>query len=165
MTPNIGIIKWNHINTFRTKHDSISSKLIAKQCILWLLFIIKWSKLGSYLHNTNIWHHYWSNFGHLTPGPGVTIYMFNPYCVAIHFEEISSCFVLNVFLWLFCIIKLSKLGGYLHNIHIWHNFWSKFGYFLKILKKSWEKCSQNLSFSPKFVFFSDEQFFLKSSDN
>jgi hypothetical protein len=59
---------------------------------------------------------------------GVTIYRVNPYCVAINFEEISSCFVRNVFLWLLCIIKLFKLGSYLHNPHIWHSFWSKFGY-------------------------------------
>jgi hypothetical protein len=60
--------------------------------------------------------------------PGVTIYSDTPYCLAIHFEEIPSCLVLNVFLWLLCIIKWSKLGSYLHNTNIWHHFWSKFGY-------------------------------------
>ena len=29
--------------------------------------------------------------------PGVTIYGFNPYCFPINFEEISPCFVLDVF--------------------------------------------------------------------
>jgi hypothetical protein len=93
---------------------------------LWLLCITKWSKLGSYLHNTNIWGHFWSQFGYLTPG--VTIYRVIPHCFAINFEEIPSCFVLNVFLWLLCIIKWSKLGSYLHNTNIWGHFWSKLGY-------------------------------------
>jgi hypothetical protein len=60
--------------------------------------------------------------------PGVTIYRVNPQCFAINFEEIPSCFVMNVFLWLLCIIKWSKLGIYLHNTNILGNFWSKFGY-------------------------------------
>ncbi len=35
----------------------------------WMYFCgyIKWSKLGSYFHNTNIWGHFWSKFGYLTP--------------------------------------------------------------------------------------------------
>jgi hypothetical protein len=93
---------------------------------LWLPSIIKWSKLGSYLHNTNIWGNFLSTFGHLTPL--VTIYRVTPYWLAIHFEEIQSCFVLNVLLWLHSIIKWSKLGSYLHKTNIWGNFWSKFGY-------------------------------------
>ena len=28
--------------------------MLCPECILWLFFIIKWSKLGSYLHNTNL---------------------------------------------------------------------------------------------------------------
>jgi hypothetical protein len=43
--------------------------------------------------------------------PGDTIYQGTLYCLAIHLEEISSCFVLNVFLWLLCITKWSKLGS------------------------------------------------------
>jgi hypothetical protein len=156
---------------------------------LWLLCIIKWSKFGSYLHNTNIWHHFWSKFGYLTPWgdhisgypllfgnsfrrniimlcpkcisvvtlhyqmvqigkylhnthicgnfwstfwyltPGVSIYRVTPHCFAINFEEIPSCFVLDVFLWLLCIIKWSDLGviflipifGVIfgHNFSIW----------------------------------------------
>jgi hypothetical protein len=77
---------------------------------LWIFCIIKWSKLGSYLHNTNIWHHLWSKFG----------YRVTPYCSAINFAKIPSCFVLNVFLWLLCIIKWFKLGSYMHNNNIWH---------------------------------------------
>jgi hypothetical protein len=60
--------------------------------------------------------------------PGVTIYRVTPHCFAINFEEIPSCFVLNVFLWLLCIIKCSKLQIYLHNSNIWPHFWSIFGY-------------------------------------
>jgi hypothetical protein len=59
---------------------------------------------------------------------GVTIYRVNPYCLAINFEEMPSCFVLNVFLWLLCIIKWSKLGSYLRNTNIWRHLWSEFGY-------------------------------------
>jgi hypothetical protein len=95
-------------------------------CCGYFVCIVKWSKLESYLHNTNIWHHFWSTFRYLTPG--VTIYRVTPYCLAINFEEISSYFVLNVFLWLLCIIKWSKLVNYLHNTNIWGHFWSKFVY-------------------------------------
>jgi hypothetical protein len=42
-------------------------------------------------------------------------------------EEILTCFVINVFLWIFCIIKWSKLGGYWHNTTIWGILWSKYG--------------------------------------
>jgi hypothetical protein len=37
---------------------------------------------------------------------------------AINFEEIPSSFVLNVFLWLLCINKWTKLGSHLHNTNI-----------------------------------------------
>jgi hypothetical protein len=59
--------------------------------------------------------------------PGVTIYRVTPHCFAIIFEEIPSCFVLNVFLWLLCIVKWSKLGSYLHNTNIWVIFCQNLG--------------------------------------
>ncbi len=59
--------------------------------------------------------------------PGVTIYMVIPHCLVIHFEEILPCFVLNVSLCLFCIIKKSNFGINLPNTDIWGHFWSKFG--------------------------------------
>ena len=34
----------------------------------------------------------------------------------------------NVFLWLLCVIKLSKFGSYLHITNIWHFFLLKVGY-------------------------------------
>jgi hypothetical protein len=92
---------------------------------LWLFCIIRWSKLCSYLHNTNIWGHFGQNWGIWLPG--VTIYRLNPHCFAINFEEIPSSFVLNVFLWLLCIIKWSKLVGYLHNTNIWGHFCQNLG--------------------------------------
>jgi hypothetical protein len=58
----------------------------------------------------------------------VTIYRVTPHCFAIHFEEIPSCFVLNVFLLLLCIIKWSTLGSYFHNTNIWGHFSSTFWY-------------------------------------
>ena len=57
---------------------------------------------------------------------GVTIYRVTPYSLAIHFEEIPSCFVLNELLWLLWI-KWSKLGSYLHNTNIWGNFGQNVG--------------------------------------
>jgi hypothetical protein len=41
--------------------------IFGQNVFLWLLWIIKWFKMGSYLHNTNIWGHFWSKFGYLTP--------------------------------------------------------------------------------------------------
>jgi hypothetical protein len=84
---------------------------------LGLLCIIKWSKLGSNWHNTNIWGHFWSQFGYLTTPRGDDVWG-TPYCLAINFEEIPSCFVLNAFLWLLCIINWSKLISYWHNTNI-----------------------------------------------
>ncbi len=43
---------------------------------------------GSYLHNTNIWGHFWSKTGYLAPC-GAHIWSY-PHCYAIHFEEIPS---------------------------------------------------------------------------
>ncbi len=66
--------------------------------------------------------------------PGMIVWK-PPYCFAIHFEEISSCFVLNVFLWLHCLIKRFKLWSYLHIINICGRFgvfeplgWSYMGF-------------------------------------
>ncbi len=63
---------------------------------------------------------FWSKFGYLTPG--VPIYRITLHCFAINFEQTPSCFVLNVFKWLFYIIKLIKLWSYLHNTNIWGHF-------------------------------------------
>ena len=71
-----------------------------------LFCIIKWSKQGSSMDNINIWCRFWSKCVFLTPrGLHVQGY---PHCYAINFEEIPSCFVVNVYLWLLCIIKWSK---------------------------------------------------------
>jgi hypothetical protein len=37
------------------------------KCFLLLFCVLKRFKLGSYLHNTNIWGHFWSTYGCLTP--------------------------------------------------------------------------------------------------
>ncbi len=80
---------------------------------LWLFCVIERSKLGIYLHNTDFWVIFGENLG-IWP-PGVTIYWVTPHCLDINFEEILSCFVLNVCLWLYCVMKMSKWGIYLHN--------------------------------------------------
>ena len=49
------------------------------------------------------------------------------YCFFINFKEIPSCVVLNVCLWLLCIIKWTKLRSYLHYTYIWDHLLSKFG--------------------------------------
>ncbi len=41
--------------------------------------------------------------------PGVIIYMVTPNFFAINVEEISSCFLLNVFLWLHKMVQIGKL--------------------------------------------------------
>ena len=56
------------------------------------------------------------------------IYRVTPYQLAINFEEIPSCFVLDIFLWALCTIKWPKFGSCLHNNNIWAHFWSKSGY-------------------------------------
>ena len=63
------------------------------------------------------------NFG-IWP-PGVPIYMGISYWFAIYFEEIPPSLVLNVFLWLLCIIKWSKFwyltpwGAYISYLYIY----------------------------------------------
>ena len=54
--------------------------------------------------------------------PGVPLYRITLHCFVINFEETPSCFVLNVFKWLFYMIKLIKLWSYLHNTNIWGHF-------------------------------------------
>jgi hypothetical protein len=124
-------MKNSHRDTHRTQHDSISSKWITKHALSWMYFCGYFA-----LSNGPNWDVIWiipifgvifgQNLG-IWP-PGVTIYRVTPNCFAINFEQIPSCSVLNVFLWLFCIIKWSKLGSYLHNTNIWGHFWSKCGY-------------------------------------
>ena len=54
--------------------------------------------------------------------PGVPLYRIALHCFVINFEETPSCFVLNVFKWLFYMIKLIRLWSYLHNTNIWGDF-------------------------------------------
>ena len=100
--------------------------MLCPKCISVVTLHYQMVQIGKYLHNTHICGNVWSTFWYFTPG--VSIYRVTPHCFAINFEEIPSCFVLNVFLWLLCIIKWSKLGSYLHNTNIWVHFWSKIGY-------------------------------------
>ncbi len=44
--------------------------------------------------------------------PGSPYIVLPPAVWQLILEEILTCFVINVFLWIFCIIKWSKLGGY-----------------------------------------------------
>ena len=73
------------------------------KCIFWYFCIIKWTKLGGYLHNTNIWVISGQNSDFWPPG--VLICIVTPYCFAIYFEEIVSCFALNA---IFLYLVLSK---------------------------------------------------------
>ena len=66
----MGISYW-----FAIYFEEIPPSLVLN-VFLWWLCIIKWPKLGNYLHNTNIWVHFWSTFGYLTPE--VTIYRITP---------------------------------------------------------------------------------------
>ena len=62
---------------------------------LWSLCIIRWAKSGSYLHNNNIWVLFLDKIWVFDPR--VTIYKVTLYCLAIHFEGIPSCFVIDIF--------------------------------------------------------------------
>jgi hypothetical protein len=64
----------------------------------------------------------WSKFD-----PGMTLCLVTTCCFAMNFEEIVSLFVLNVFLWLFSIIKMLKLGSYLHNTYVCGHFCQNWG--------------------------------------
>ena len=44
--------------------------------------------------------------------PGMPIYRGVPNCYAINIEDIASRFNINIFLWLLCVIKWPKLGGF-----------------------------------------------------
>ncbi len=59
---------------------------------------------------------------------GMTLYCVTTCCLAINFEEILSCFVLNVFLCQFSNIKRSKFGSYWHTANIWGHFLSESQY-------------------------------------
>ncbi len=87
---------------------------------LWLLCIIKWSKLGRY-------QYLWSFLVKFGVSTELSIYRITPVnCFVINFEEITSYFALNVFLWLLWFIKWSKLVRYLHNTIfgvIFGDFW------------------------------------------
>ena len=65
----------------------------------------------------------------MTP-PQVSMYEVTPPSTVMDLilKKIQSLFVLNVYLWLYCIIRWSKQGRYLDNISIWghcSHFWSK----------------------------------------
>ena len=92
-------------------------------CFVLTVFLVKLSKRGSYLHNTNIWVIFYQNLGIWPPAIGVTLH-----CFANNFEEIPSWFVMNVCLWLLWMIKWVKLWSYLHSINIWDDLLSKYGY-------------------------------------
>ena len=111
-------------NCFAINSDEIPSCFVLN-VFLCLLCMIKWFKLWSYLHNICIWVTFGQNLS-IWP-PGVPIYRVNYHCFAIHFEEIPSYVVLNVFLWLLYTIEWAKLGSYLNVTYIWDRFWSKFG--------------------------------------
>ena len=57
--------------------------------------------------------------------PGVVICRKFPYCLRIYFEEIISCFVVNVIMWFICIINWFKFGCYQLNTNSWGHCWSK----------------------------------------
>jgi hypothetical protein len=57
--------------------------------------------------------------------PGVTLYYVTTCYLAMHFEEILTCFVINMLMCIFCIIKRSKLARYGHNTTIWGHFFVK----------------------------------------
>ena len=82
----------NHRYTFKTKHDGI-------------FFKINYITMGGGI-TLDIVAHFWSKCRHLTHR--FPIYRVTPLCFAIHCEELPSCFVLNVYVWLLCIIKWSK---------------------------------------------------------
>jgi hypothetical protein len=69
---------------------------------LCLPFVIKWSKLGGFLHNINARGNFWSKIGFLTPG--VPIFRVTLNCHAIDIEDIGARFNLNYFLCLLCVI-------------------------------------------------------------
>jgi hypothetical protein len=56
--------------------------------------------------------------------PGVTIYRVTPYCLAINFEQIPSCFVLNYYV-VTLHYQMVPIGMFLHNTNIWGNFFVK----------------------------------------
>ena len=68
----------------------------------------KLTKLGSYLHNTNIWVIFGQKSGFWPPG--VLICMVTPHCFAIYFEEIVSRFVLNAIFLIFGIVLRSEIA-------------------------------------------------------
>jgi hypothetical protein len=80
---------------------------------------------SSYLYITNIWGHFLVKMWVLDPRG--TLYSVITCSFVIYLEEILYYFVSYIFLWLFYIIKESKLGRYLHITNIWGHFWSKFG--------------------------------------
>ena len=146
--------------------------------------MFKLTKLGSYLHNTNIWVIFGQNSGFWPPG--VQICLVTPHCFTIYFEEIVSRFVLNaIFFYIWyclkvrnCIIRIFRpffgpnLGfwpprGDISGVTPWggHNFFLCFQpYFRKNLGLGWifmfkltkmTKNYQNMVKTWNFKFFSN----------
>ena len=64
------------------------------------------AQLGGFLHNINIWDHFWPKFG--VKPPGVPIYMVPLNCYAVDYEDIASRFNLNVFFGYFVLSNDTK---------------------------------------------------------
>ena len=105
----MGISYW-----FAIYFEEIPPSLVLN-VFLWWLCIIKWPKLGNYLHNTNIWGDFSQNFG-IWP-PGVPIYIYGCLLLVCHLNTTKPS--PKCIFWYLCIIKWTKLGGYLHNTNIW----------------------------------------------
>ena len=98
----------------------INPIMLCTECIFVVTLHNQWFKLWSYLHNTYSWCLFWSKFRYLT----LQRYHVKGYSLllCINFEEFTSCFVINVFLWLLCIFKWFKLWRIWRNTNIWGIF-------------------------------------------
>ena len=65
-----------HINTFPEKLEPYKDAMNQVQVPIDHICVhprgskgqsMKWSKYGSYLDNSNVWGHFWSKYGYLTP--------------------------------------------------------------------------------------------------
>ena len=114
----MGISYW-----FAIYFEEIPPSLVLN-VFLWWLCIIKWPKLGNYLHNTNIWGDFWSKFWYLTPW-GAYIYIYGCLLLVCHLNTTTPspkcisgiCVLSNGLNWeVTCIIPI--FGSFLVKILI-----------------------------------------------
>ena len=104
--PAIGVT----LHCFANNFEEIPSWFVMNVC-LWLLWMIKWVKLWSYLHSINIWDDLLSKYGYLTPRGYHTKGYSLLFCHSFLINPIMLCpeCIFVVTLHVICIIPMGEV--------------------------------------------------------